>query len=58
MFDCWDDLSLTRFEKIVTKPGNKYFTEMFQKSPVSYAITGTNELSYTVKKEDKNGKDS
>lgn len=51
-WDCWDNLSLTRYKKVRTKTGNKYFGEMLSKSILSYAVTRTDCLEYTLKNDE------
>jgi hypothetical protein len=53
--DCWDDLSMTEYDKVDdAKVTNESFKEMLEKNPVSYAVTSTQKLSYTLRKQTEN----
>lgn len=49
----WSDMSVYRFSKESIKPGKKNYNDMIAKDPLSFAITSTLAIEYTIEKPDK-----
>ena len=47
LFDCWDSLEVTYYEKHKTGSADKYFKKMLHENPISFAYTDNNTLYYT-----------